>query len=483
MVDIKKTSIRQEAERIKVEFERLAAQKKINSECFALMKLMFMLIELMIAMFLEKSLKKTSKNSSIPPSQTQKDNSSLTQEGSNGKGKLERLATANNTRTIETVTISYVETCDICGKNLKNVRCQHYEERTTIDIVFEKVVQKVEAEIKICPECKSTVKGAFPIDMPGPLQYGPGLKAYVINLLVCQMISLNRAQKLIKALIGETISEATFLKFILRFHEALAQWELKATKQILLCSAMNVDETSLRVDMKNHWIHVYSADDITLKFLHPSRGTEAINQIDIIPRYDGVIIHDCWSSYLTYENCEHALCGSHLVRELTGIIDANQYKWAAQMKALLLDTCQAVSKLKKKKISEKKYAKLQKNYRRILTCGEKELPAIPPKPDGKRGKIAKSDAHNLWERLQKYEIPILLFAQRADVSFTNNRAERDLRMAKVKQKVSGCFRKELYAQAYCRISSYLQTMATKGHNPLIAIQKIFDGKLIDLGRK
>ena len=109
MVDIKKTSIRQEAERIKVEFERLAAQKKINSECFALMKLMFMLIELMIAMFLEKSLKKTSKNSSIPPSQTQKDNSSLTQEGSNGKGKLERLATANNTRTIETVTISYVE--------------------------------------------------------------------------------------------------------------------------------------------------------------------------------------------------------------------------------------------------------------------------------------------------------------------------------------------------------------------------------------
>jgi transposase len=134
--------------------------------------------------------------------------------------------------------------------------------------------------------------------------------------------------------------------------------------------------------------------------------------------------------------------------------------------------------VKKKKLSEKEYVDLQKRYRNILTRGEKELPAIPPKPNGKRGKMAKSDAHNLWERLRDYESSVLLFAKKSEVSFTNNRAERDLRMSKVKQKVSGCFRTELYAKAYCRISSYLQTMANKGHNPLIAIQMALAGEFV-----
>jgi transposase len=121
-------------------------------------------------------------------------------------------------------------------------------------------------------------------------------------------------------------------------------------------------------------------------------------------------------------------------------------------------------------------ANLQKRYRNIITRGESELPPIPKKPSGKRGKIAKSDAHNLWERLKNNESSVLFFAKKSEVSFTNNRAERDLRMSKVKQKVSGCFRKELYAKAYCRISSYLQTMANKGYNPLIAIQRAFAGQ-------
>jgi hypothetical protein len=241
---------------------------------------------------------------------------------------------------------------------------------------------------------------------------------------------------------------------------------------------MNVDETSLRVDKKNHWIHVYSAGDITLKLLHRRRGTEAINEINIIPRYSGIIIHDCLASYLSYNHCDHGLCGSHIVRELTGIIESNGYQWAINMKSLLLDTCKKVSKLKNKKLSKKQYANLQKRYRNIMTRGEGELPTIPEKPNSKRGKMAKSDAHNLWERLKNNESAVLLFAKKAEVSFTNNRAERDLRMAKVKQKVSGCFRSKMYAQAYCRISSYLQTMATKGYNPLIAIQMALAGKFV-----
>ncbi len=476
MSSINRESVREEAERIKLDFDRLSSNSKMNAETKMLFKSMLMLLNLLISIFLEKTTKKTSKNSSKPPSQTEKDESSLSHTGTNGKGKNESNAVANNTRTIESVTKVIVTTCDVCGGDLRASPCQHIERRTKIDIVFEKTVEHVDVEVKHCVDCDSTIKGQFPSDMPGPLQYGNGLKAYIISLLVCQMIALNRAQKMVKSLIGELLSEATLLKYVLRLHLALEKWELNATAQLLNSPAVNVDETSLRVDKKNHWIHVYSAGDITLKFLHNKRGTEAINDINIIPLYHGVIIHDCWSSYLTYNHCDHSLCGSHLLRELTCAIESNDYQWAKNMKALLRGICKIVSKRKNKRLTKKEYAALQKRYRNIMTRGENELPAIPAKPSGKRGPIAKSDAHNLWERLKEYESSVLLFAKKSDVSFTNNRAERDLRMAKVKQKVSGCFRSEIYAKAYCRISSYLQTMASKGHNPLIAIQMALAGE-------
>ncbi len=148
------------------------------------------------------------------------------------------------------------------------------------------------------------------------------------------------------------------------------------------------------------------------------------------------------------------MCGSHLLRELTFIVESNGYAWAKNMKQRALqETCKAVSQSPEKRLSDEAYRNLQKRYRAILTRGEKELPAIPDKPQGKRGKIAKSDAHNLWERFKEHEQAVLLFAKDSHVAFTNNRAERDLRMSKVKQKVSGCFRNSQYADAFCRISS------------------------------
>jgi transposase len=479
MGSVNTQSVREEAERIKAEFQRIAKNKKIDTEISMLLQSMLILINLLIAIFLEKTTKKNNKNSSKPSSQTEKDESSTTQSGAKGKGKQESDAVASNTRTVETVSISHVTKCDVCGQDLTDAPCEHTERRTKIDIMFETVVEHVDAEIKYCENCDCLVKGKFPSDMPGPLQYGAGLKAYIINLLVCQMISLNRVQKLIKTLIGKVIAEATLLQFILRLNLALEAWESHAIEQLLKSPAINVDETSLRVDKKNHWIHVYSAGDITLKLLHRRRGTEAIEEISIIPRYTGTIIHDCLASYLSYHHCGHGLCGSHIVRELTHIIESNGYLWATHMKCLLLETCKKVSKKKKKKLSKGEYANLQKRYRSIITRGESELPPIPDKPNGKRGKIAKSDAHNLWERLREHECAVLLFAKKSEVSFTNNRAERDLRMSKVKQKVSGCFRKQTYAKAYCRISSYLQTMANKGYNPLIAIQMAFAGQFIE----
>jgi transposase len=282
MATVNTQSVREEAERIKSAFNQLATDKKINSETTMLFNSMLMLINLLISIFLEKTTKKDSKNSSKPSSQTEKDESSLSQAGANGKGKEESKEVANNTRTVEKICVAEVTQCNVCGKDLSDTHCQANERRTKIDILFEKVVEHVDAEIKHCNDCDSTVKGKFPSDMQGPLQYGNGLKAYIINLIIGQMVSLNRVQKMVKSLIGEVLSESTLLKFVLRFYFLLEGWESRSIEDILRRRAMNVDETSLRVDKKNHWIHVYSSGDITLKFLHRGRGTEAIEEINII---------------------------------------------------------------------------------------------------------------------------------------------------------------------------------------------------------
>ncbi len=478
MSSVNRESVREETQRLKTEFERLSQSKKMDVETRVLIQGLLTLINLLLCIFMEKTTQKNSKNSSKPSSQTDKDGSSLSHTGSKGKGKLESSQVAKNTRTIETITLIPVDQCAVCGEDLRNIPCNHIERRTEIDIVFEKRVKHTDVEVKDCPMCEAVTQAPFPEHLQGPLQYGAGLKAYVINLIICHMVSLKRAQNLLFALINEKLSEATFLKFVLRLYEKLEAWENAAMDKILLLPSLHVDETSLRVDKKRQWIHVYASGDITLKFLHPGRGLEAMEAIHIIPRYSGTIIHDCLASYLSYHDCDHGLCGSHLVRELTAIIEANGYAWAMNLKKLLLETCKCVSKRKNKRLSHNEYALLQKRYRNILTRGEKELPTIPAKPNGKRGKMAKSDAHNLWERFKEYETAVLLFAKKSEVAFTNNRAERDLRMAKVKQKVSGCFRSEIYAKAYCQISSYLQTMASKGYNPLVAIEMALANEIL-----
>lgn len=186
MASIDKTSVRAEVNRLKSDFEQLCADGKITNEVKVIMSSMFMILELMLSIFLERATKKNNKNSSKPSSQTEKDESSLSKPGSNGKGKHENDDVARNTRTKETVKIASVRCCDICGEDLSDTSCTKHERRTKIDIIFEKVVEHVDAQIKQCPICDSTVKGKFPSDMHGPLQYGDGLKAFVINLLICQ---------------------------------------------------------------------------------------------------------------------------------------------------------------------------------------------------------------------------------------------------------------------------------------------------------
>jgi len=472
MASIDKQSIREEFDKIKMSFDEQVKSGKVSSEVATLFTTLMMLFNIILSVFMEKNTRKTSKNSSIPPSQTGDDHSSTDKDKSksNKRNSTDKnITVSGNTRTIESVTVLPVITCNICGEDLTNAPCDHLERRTKIDIVFEKTEEHVDVEVKQCTSCNATVKANFPKDMAGVLQYGNGVKAYAIQLIIAQMVALNRVVEMMEALIGRTISEATLLKYVMQLHLALETWEKRTVHQLYVSGCIHTDETSMRVNKQNHWIHVYSSGVLTLKMLHRKRGKEAIDDIGIIPNYDGVIIHDCWASYLSYQHLDHGLCGSHLLRELTFIIDSNGYRWAKNIKRLLKRACKMVSLRQDKCLTDKEFSELQRIYQNILSKGEKEMPAIPRKSIKGRGRIAKSDAHNLWERLTEYSSAVLLFAKLPHVPFTNNRAERDLRMAKVKQKVSGCFRTVEYAQAYCRISSYLQTMKNQGINPLIAI--------------
>ena len=320
----------------------------------------------------------SSANSSLPSSHSPDDATARTRPGAKGKGPEANEARCANTRTRPCVVKLAVSSCTHCGEDLTTTAAIGHERRTLVDIVFEKGVRHHDAEIKHCPRCHAETRARFPRALPGPLQYGPGVKAYVVHLLVAQMLSLKRVAQSMHALIGQLLSEATLLGYVAQLHRALAEWEHHAIERLLAQPAMHVDETSLRVEKTNHWIHVYSAGSLTVKRLHRKRGCEAIEAIGIIPRYGGVAIHDCWASYLSYAHCDHALCGAHLLRELTFIVDAHDFTWAKRMKHLLVDTCHAVAKRKAKRLSDDAYKAVQKRYRTILTQGERELPPFLP---------------------------------------------------------------------------------------------------------
>ena len=264
MATVNKASLRTEFDALKARFEALCAAGKMSAQSRALVDALLMLFELLMAVFMEKHTAKSSANSSLPASQSPDDATARSRPGAKGKGPSYNAERCANTRTREHVRVRAVDSCARCGEDLTDTACTGHERRTLIDIVFEKVVRHADAEIKHCPRCHTETRARFPAEMPGPLQYGPGIKAYAVHLLVAQMLSLKRVAQSMHALIGQLLSEATLLGSIAQLHQALAEWEHQAIERLLAQPAMHVDETSLRVDRKNHWIHVYSGGTLTV---------------------------------------------------------------------------------------------------------------------------------------------------------------------------------------------------------------------------
>ena len=235
MASFNKQSVREEFDKIKASFDEQVKSGKVSPETAALFNTLIMLFGIILSVFMEKLTKKNSANSSIPPSQTGLDetainNSKKGRAKGNGEAKVTIIG---NTRTVETVTLLNVVACENCGHDLSKAECECVERRTRIDIVFEKTAEHFDAEVKKCDECGELTKASFPKEIAGPLQYGNGIKAYVIQLLVAQMLSLGRAAQMVASLIGQVISEATLLSYIMRLHLALADWEDSAKTQIL----------------------------------------------------------------------------------------------------------------------------------------------------------------------------------------------------------------------------------------------------------
>ncbi len=219
------------------------------------------------------------------------------------------------------------------------------------------------------------------------------------------------------------------LGYVRRLHDVLLSWERAGIAHLLERPALHVDETGFRVDGRTRSLHVVT--DGTCKFLHRKRGRQAIEEIGIIPRYTGTLVHDCWAACLAYDQCTPPppqLCGSHLLRELTFIVDSNGYRWARLMKKLLREICHRVNQSTTRTLTEAERRSVIKRYRTILTRGAKELPEIPPRQKGKRGRIA--NAYNLQERLARHEESVLHFMSDLDVSLTNDIGSRKFRWQK-----------------------------------------------------
>ncbi len=471
-----KESLRKQFEKIKNESNLALEDKSTPAHVRALFTSLISLFEIMILVFLEKKTRKTSSNSGLPPSQGFGSN------GNRNTGKGSRQSVTNevsNIRTTETVETLTAQECHNCGADLSEQKVISAESRVKIDIIYEVIHHTVVCEVKKCEICGEKTKGEFPKDMQGPVQYGTSIKIMIIDFLCVQMMSLQRTQEHFQGLIKRIMSQANMLKYVLKFSDSLKEWEERQIKAILKMKVIHCDETSTRINKLLFWVHSYSYGNITLKFVHAKRGLDAIIDIGIIPRYGGIIVHDCWASYFKFKNVLHAICGAHILRELKFIEESNAYVWANLMKELLKEAAGVVRERPGKRIlTQDEFDKLQKEYRRILKAGLSEMPVFI-NTEGEKLAAKNSDAQNLWLRLNKYESSVLMFAHVKEVDFTNNRAERDLRDSKTKQKNAGCFRTFEMAKAFYRISSYIKSMRYKGYSSLEAISLAYSGNIPD----
>lgn len=369
------------------------------------------------------------------------------------------------------VKVHTVSTCDYCSTDLTSIESYEYERRQVFDIPPVRLeVTEHRAEIKVCPTCKLQVKGHFPAIVSHPVQYGSRLKAQASYLNSYQLIPLARTCELLEDFYGHRPTEA----FVLAANSALVHQvepSLAVIKQQLINSdVVHFDESGLRVEGKLHWLHVASTQALTYYGVHRKRGQVGMQAIGILPLFKGRAVHDHWQSYFAFEQCQHALCNAHHLRELQFILEQYQQPWAQHMAQLLLDIKAEVDTAPPEHISlpPKRVIHFEQRYDKLIAQGLKANPPPDTPATKKRGRKKQSPPKNLLDRLQNHKSQVLAFMADFRVPFDNNLAERDVRMVKIKQKVSGSFRTSTGAETFCAIRSYISTARKHGLNVINA---------------
>lgn len=372
--------------------------------------------------------------------------------------------------------------CQACGTTLDDQPVLRYARRQVADLpplTLEVVEHR--AACKQCPCCHHPTTAPFPADVPQPTQYGPRLKAVGVYLRHYQLLPYGRAAELLADLFGCSLGEGTLYAALHTCHAGLAPTEAQIKAALQAAAVAHFDETGLDVAGKRQWLHVASTATLTHYAVHAKRGTGATNEIDILPKFRGTAVHDAWSAYWTY-GCGHSLCNAHHLRELTFLVEQQGQAWAADMRTLLLEIKAAVTAAQHAGATHllgAAVAAFETRYQQIVAAGRAaHPPPVEDRPAGQRGRRKQSKPQNLLDRFETRQPAVLAFMNDFAVPFDNNQAERDVRMVKVEQKVSGGFRTANGATMFCRIRGYISTMRKQGHHVLTALERVFTGNPI-----
>jgi transposase len=424
----------------------------------------------------EEQLKKNSRNSHKPPSSDGLKKIPKVRKPSGkkpGGQKGHKGTTLQMVENPDIIEVHKVERCGRCGQSLKGKEILGYDRRQVFDLPPIKVeVTEHQAEIKECGRCGTLTTAEFPEEVRNKVQYGPGLKATAAYIKSYGLLSYERAAELFEDLFGVPLSGGTLVHIDREIGERLEEVNERIKEQILDSPIVHFDETGMRIEGKLHWLHVAGTEEATYYMPHGKRGSQAIDAIGILPRFKGIAVHDGWSSYFNY-GCDHALCNAHHLRELTFVHEQEGQSWAKQMIEFLLEVKEKKEKSTGQRFSAKRIQEFERRYRDIVAMGMAANP--PPVEAGKkkRGRKKKSKAANLLDRLRQHEKAVLAFMYDFSVPFNNNAGERDIRMMKVQQKISGTFRSFEGALSFCRIRSYISTVKKQGLNVMAALQDIF----------
>ncbi len=355
-----------------------------------------------------------------------------------------------------------------------------YETRQVFDIEIKRVVTEYQAQI-LEDETGKRYVAAFPPEAIKDAQYGLGVKAHAVYLSQYQLIPYARVQDYLTEQMHLAISVGTLFNFNKAAYDLLEDFERIAKLNLVAAAVLHADETGININKKLHWLHVASNGLWTHFYPHAKRGSIATNEIGIIPAFKGVLCHDHWKPYYIMTLCLHSLCNAHHLRELTRAFEQDNQIWAKALMVLLLEIKKEVDKSGKGMLDEALCLAYQEQYLAILKAGRTECPDLPPplEPKKRRGPVKQSKSRNLLERLFDYHKDVLRFMSDPVAPFTNNQAENDLRMTKVHQKISGCFRSNDGALIFCRIRGYLSSCRKHGVNMTEALTLLFQGKMPD----